>query len=384
LLEWLRSVTAGYKDINLDDAWKSKSFHDGKVFLALINEYKRGVIDYNSFSSENKEHNCATAFKISEEQLNIPSLIDPVEMSVGKTSDKNIVLYLSLWFNAFKELNAGISKDDLARRLKELEERIRILMAENEELRRRRQEILAQQNALSEKLGLLTSEEETLYMARDEIQTQLKELMDAYDLERMTMEEQIKLMKEQIALASNSSEDQQSQLRSKIDEAARERDRLLEELRLLKEQMKKENEEIAEKNRELKKKLDQENKEREALQEQLSKIQEEQGQAVISLHSKLKKHVTDMHVWKDYLEQDKDYDSLDLHLTMQKDLENDSFDQKVIIVDGAFKEETSILERLYFEKTGKGKKPTTESTSSSSASPRKVRDTKKKDHKKSL
>jgi hypothetical protein len=56
-------------------------------------------------------------------------------MSEGKTSDKNIVLYLSLWFNAFKELNAGISKDDLAKRIAELEEKIRILTAENEELR---------------------------------------------------------------------------------------------------------------------------------------------------------------------------------------------------------------------------------------------------------
>lgn len=53
-------------------------------------------------------------------------------MSEGKTSDKNIVLYLSLWFNAFKELNAGISKDDLAKRLAELEERIKILTSENE------------------------------------------------------------------------------------------------------------------------------------------------------------------------------------------------------------------------------------------------------------
>jgi hypothetical protein len=76
--------------------------------LALINEYRRGVIDYKSFDANNKEHNCSTAFRISEEQLNIPSLIDPLEMSEGKTSDKNIVLYLSLWFNAFKELNAGM------------------------------------------------------------------------------------------------------------------------------------------------------------------------------------------------------------------------------------------------------------------------------------
>lgn len=58
-------------------------------------------------------------------------------MSEGKTSDKNIVLYLSLWFNAFKELNQGISKEELMRRIQELEEKIRKMMEENEELRRR-------------------------------------------------------------------------------------------------------------------------------------------------------------------------------------------------------------------------------------------------------
>jgi len=320
--------------------------------LALINEYRKGVIDYGSFKSENGEHNCTTAFRISEEQLNIPSLIDPVEMSQGKTSDKNIVLYLSLWFNAFKELNAGISKDDLAKRLAELEEKIRILTAENEELRRRRAELFASQNNLQEKLGLLSSEEETLFSARDEIATQLKELQNKYDLEKLTMEEQIKLLKEQIAMSSAGSEDQQRQLRSKIGEVEADRERLQEELRKLREGMKKENEEIAEKNAQLKKRLDQERKDREALEQHLSKIQEEQGQAVIDLHKKLAKHVRDMHTWKDFLEQDKEYDSLDLHIGMAEDLKNEPFEAKVDIVNEAFKEETAILERLFKEKKG--------------------------------
>jgi cell division protein FtsB len=68
----------------------------------------------------------------------------------------------------------GISKDDLAKRLAELEERIRILTAENEELRRRRAELLASQSNLSEKLQLLTEEEETLFASRDDLLTQLK------------------------------------------------------------------------------------------------------------------------------------------------------------------------------------------------------------------
>jgi len=213
----------------------------------LINEYRKRVIDYPSFKSENREYNCTTAFKISEEQLNIPSLIDPVEMSEGRTSDKNIVLYLSLWFNAFKELNAGISKDDLAKRLAELEEKIRLLTLENEALRRRRAELFASQNNLAEKLQLLSSEEETLFSARDEVMTQLKELQEKYDLEKLTMEEQIKLLKEQIAMSSSNSADQQIQLKAKIKEVEQDRDKLLEELRKLKEGMKRENEEIAEK-----------------------------------------------------------------------------------------------------------------------------------------
>jgi len=262
------------------------------------------------------------------------------------------VLYLSLWFNAFKELNAGISKDDLAKRLAELEEKIRLLTLENEELRRRRAELFASQNNLSEKLQLLSEEEETLFSARDEVMTQLKELQDKYDLEKMTMEEQIKLLKEQIAMSSSNSEDQQEQLKSKIHEVERDRDRLLEELRKLKEGMKRENDEIAEKNAQLRKRLEQEKKDREALEQHLSKIQEEQGAAVIDLHKHLAKHVRDMHTWKDFLEQDKEYDSVDLHITMSEDLKGESFDQKVDIIDGAFHEETSLLAKLLIERKG--------------------------------
>jgi hypothetical protein len=87
-----------------------------------------------------------------------------------------------------------------------------------------------------------------------------QELQDKYDLEKLTMEEQIKLVREQIGMSSTSAEDQQHQLKIKIDEVEQDRDRLLEELRKLKELMKRENDEIAEKNAQLKKRLEQERK----------------------------------------------------------------------------------------------------------------------------
>jgi len=131
------------------------------------------------------------------------------------------------------------------------------------------------------------------------------------------------------------------------------RDRLLEELNKLKEAMKKENDAIADKNNQLRKRLEQEKKEREALEKHLSKIQEEQGQAVIDLHKRLAKHVRDMTTWKDFQEQDKEYDSADLHITMAEDLAGESFQSKVDTVNDAFAEETAMLENLYVERTGK-------------------------------
>jgi len=88
------------------------------------------------------------------------------------------------------------------------------------------------------------------------------------------------------------------------------------------------------------------------LERHLSKIQEEQGHAVISLHKKIAKHVRDMHTWKDYLEQDKEYDSIDLHITMAEDLKTEMFEEKVKIVNDAFSEETSLLSKLLNEKNG--------------------------------
>jgi len=99
--------------------------------------------------------------------------------------------------------------------------------------------------------------------------------------------------------------------------------------------------------------LNEKKKERDVLEAHISKTQEEQGQAVIDLHKKLGKHVRDMNVWKDFLEQDKEYDSLDLHNTMAEDLEQESFDTKVDIVDSAFKEETNLLAKLLLGRTGK-------------------------------
>jgi hypothetical protein len=68
----------------------------------------------------------------------------------------------------------------------------------------------------------------------------------------------------------------------------------------------------------------------------LSKRQEAQGGAIIELHRHLGRHVKNMQTWKDFLEQDKEYDSIDLHIIMAEDLAPQPFEQRIEAIDGAF------------------------------------------------
>jgi len=70
-----------------------------------------------------------------------------------------------------------------------------------------------------------------------------------------------------------------------------------------------------------------------------------------------------MLTWKDFLEQDKEYDSIDLHITMAEDLKLESFLSKVDIVDNAFDEESALLSGLFEERNGKPSQANAEATS---------------------
>jgi len=263
---------------------------------------------------------------------------------------KNVVLYLSLWHNAWKELHADVSKDDLQKRIHELEEAIRKMMAENEELRQRKHSLKLSVNTLSESLTVLTEETHTVEVAKDELSTQLLELQETYDLERQKNEEQIKNLMEQISLSSASSEEQLTQLQNQIQEATKDRDALLEELRKLREGLQQENEEMSKKNQALGRKLVDLKKSREDVESSLAAKQELQGKYVNNLRKLLLRHVFDMHTWKDFLEFDMEYDSEGLHIVMEGVLADLTFKEQVVTLENAIQEETEILARLLVER----------------------------------
>jgi len=278
--------------------------------------------------------------------LNVPSLIDPAELARGETSEKNIVLYLSLWHNAWKELHAGVSSADLQKRIAELEEAIRRLTLENEELRKQKNTLTLGYGTLSENLNVLTEATHKAEHQRDELRTDLHSLNDKYESDKRNALEQIKNLTEQIKMSSATSGDRQAQLLNQIEAATRDRDALLEELKKLREGLQLENEEMARKNQVLGKKLVDLKKAREDLENSLCAKQERQGKIINALRSKLLQHVNDMHTWKVFLEQDKEYDSEGLHIVMEGVLADLTFKEQVVTLDNAIQEETDILEKL--------------------------------------
>jgi len=52
--------------------------------------------------------------------MGIPAILDSADLSSGKCNDKQLQLYLSLMYNAYKEKYLGMTKESLMRRVAEL------------------------------------------------------------------------------------------------------------------------------------------------------------------------------------------------------------------------------------------------------------------------
>jgi chromosome segregation ATPase len=265
-------------------------------------------------------------------------------------SEKNLVLYYSLWFNTFKDRDAGVSKESLIKKIKELEERIRELMAENESLRANKHTLEVTVEELTSKLAALQDQHKKLLMTHEETVKELSALKSTYLSEKKNLEMKLSELEENISLLKANSGDTVTQLQNAKDEITRERDALREELKNVRDQLTKEKKELEAKNAELQANLNKSKKMREELEEIMKKQQENHSKSIHALRKHLLQHVHDMHVWKVFLEQDREYESEDLHIVMEAELEGMEFGEQVTTLDTAITEENERLEKLLKER----------------------------------
>jgi len=217
LLRWVKTTLKDYSDINLKDGFKSESFRNGKVFAGLINEFDDSYINYKSLGNDVHSYsdNCKTALDTAELKMGIPSILEYTDLSAGKCNDKQLQLYLSLMYNAYKEKDIGMTKESLMKKVQELEEKVLILTEENTQLKAALQSAIQANSQVQETLSLTSEEHSKVRRVKDDLTSQLNLLEEKYSQEKLRWDNELSKLKQQKAKLSSNSDQETEALQKK-------------------------------------------------------------------------------------------------------------------------------------------------------------------------
>lgn len=98
LLKWIDSSFDDVADVEVTDFWES--FRDGKAFCAIVENLVPGSINVADLKEEDAQQNIALAFKVAEEELGIPSLLQPDDFLYAKGDEKAVENYMCMLVSA--------------------------------------------------------------------------------------------------------------------------------------------------------------------------------------------------------------------------------------------------------------------------------------------
>uniref|UniRef100_A0A4W4HQC5 Calponin-homology (CH) domain-containing protein n=1 Tax=Electrophorus electricus TaxID=8005 RepID=A0A4W4HQC5_ELEEL len=103
LLEWCRSKTIGYQNIDIQNF--SSSWSDGMAFCALVHSFFPTEFDYNALSPADRKHNFELAFSTAEQKAGCDRLIEVEDMMVmGRKPDPMCVFtYVQSLYNHLRK-----------------------------------------------------------------------------------------------------------------------------------------------------------------------------------------------------------------------------------------------------------------------------------------
>jgi hypothetical protein len=281
LLKWVKEQLVDYPDIEVTNF--KTSFCDGRALLALNHQWDSNVVDYQKFDKTNPERTIATALKLAEDHMKVPSLLDPKSLAQGDTKEKQVILYVSLIFNAFQA-----------------------------ELEKRRLAGESQAKALS-----------------------LREQLKLAQQENATMKETLRVLQEKVDVLTKLLEQE-----TKEKEALQ---ALKERLQKAKEELERETAALRAEKADLLNQISNAKKERERLEAEFNEQQKKAAGALDPLLDVLAKHLKEMHEWKGFLAQGREYESEKIQLLVEKEIQEFSFDDQLVTLSEALSEENDKL-----------------------------------------
>ncbi|XP_035866765.1 nesprin-2 isoform X3 [Phyllostomus discolor] len=101
LLIWAQEQCATSEAISVTD-FKS-SWRNGMAFLAVIHALRPDLIDMKNMKHRSNQDNLREAFKIAEQELKIPKLLEPEDVDVVNPDEKSIMTYVAQFLRYSKD-----------------------------------------------------------------------------------------------------------------------------------------------------------------------------------------------------------------------------------------------------------------------------------------
>jgi len=265
------------------------------VLLALAHKWDPNSFDYFGRDKSNPLDNAKSGLEFIEKTIKVPALLDPHSLTKGETREKQIVLYLSLIHKSF----------------------------EDEEEKRR-----------------LAGEGSRKVLS-------LREQLDILNEENATMSESIDVLKEKIDVMTKLLEAETEEKK----ELKRETDALL----AAKEALEGEKKSLTAERDDLVSQLKSTRRAREELEEAVAAATKRNGLGLDAIRKNVLEHISDMNIWKEFLEQDRDYTSPSVKLVAEADVAGKSFPEQISTLAHALNDENTRLEGLLSERRDEAK-----------------------------